>query len=467
MNKILKYLTVLFIPFCITWTSCDDDFPQNIESDGSDKTVIQSIKIMNAGADGTLVLDGTVDEIKKEINFPKIDTLTNLSAIKFEAVLSNGAILEKDTYDFNVEEGQTEKTELIRVLNGTRYRDYFIKIRLKLPVWGADFSEDAAKIYDFSATAGTDKMLSEFTAVDGRQASMNLNNIFIVHRKAPVLINIAALKEGKVERKALDITGLTGWMGINGGLMAHGHLYTANMATGVINVGHWLESAPDIKPTITSHTGVNSLPGFTSRFDGFMSHDINKDGNGNIYIHNNSSTPSILKLSVTNFTEIGYPSIMVTAGVKDHPGTWSAFNKAPSTDEYIYTGFRGPVMLASADGNVLYTVPTTTLPAENSGNAKVIEFNNERYLAVITSAGASVIVYNITRGGSLLEALSLLDTKAPLFSYSLGGGVPSANASISIDWVKDGDETLYLMGAAPEAGLVLFEFPKNVDEEEE
>src|SRR5699024_12862111 len=82
--RYLVVLLVLMIPL-----SCSKDFPTNVES--SDKVVLESIKIVNAGPDGNAVIEGTVNENKKTVTFPRIDPETDFSSIKFEAQLSTGA----------------------------------------------------------------------------------------------------------------------------------------------------------------------------------------------------------------------------------------------------------------------------------------------------------------------------------------------------------------------------------------
>src|SRR5690606_26572884 len=79
-----------------TITSCSEDFPSNVESDKF--TDLKEIRIINAGPNGDQVLEGEINELTKTIRFPQLDTLSDLENVKFEAVLSDGATLEKDVF---------------------------------------------------------------------------------------------------------------------------------------------------------------------------------------------------------------------------------------------------------------------------------------------------------------------------------------------------------------------------------
>src|SRR5690554_7445375 len=117
--------------------SCAEDFPTNVDS--PNQTVLKSIKILNAGSDGNTGIDGVVNENTKTVTFPRIDPDTDVSAIRFEVELSDGAVLEHDSYEFTVEEGKDSETIVIRIINALRFREYFVTIRLNVPVYGADF----------------------------------------------------------------------------------------------------------------------------------------------------------------------------------------------------------------------------------------------------------------------------------------------------------------------------------------
>ena len=81
-----------------------------------------SIKITNAGADGNTVVEGTIDEDNKIINFPRLDMTTNFSALNLDAKLSDGATLQNSVLDFSMDEETASKTLVLRIVNQKRYK---------------------------------------------------------------------------------------------------------------------------------------------------------------------------------------------------------------------------------------------------------------------------------------------------------------------------------------------------------
>ena len=231
MKKFIKYIGILLlIPFGLTMVSCDGD---KVDPIVSGETVIIGIKIINAGAAGNQVLVGTVDENKKEINFPEIDPATNLSKVRFETTLSDGATMEEAEYDFTIEEGRTSLTRVIAVVNGKRKREYFATIRLDLPVWGADFSDAKMKVYDYS---GRSTIYADLTGANTRCADMDINHILMVSREGgnrPHLLSLADVKDGgALTPILLDVTGVSGGtFAVSAGNLAQGHIYICNLAT--------------------------------------------------------------------------------------------------------------------------------------------------------------------------------------------------------------------------------------------
>ena len=67
----------------ISLVSCEEDYPKSHIAPYD--TELLAIKIVNAGADGKTVVEGTIDEANKTINFPRLDVETNFSALSFEA----------------------------------------------------------------------------------------------------------------------------------------------------------------------------------------------------------------------------------------------------------------------------------------------------------------------------------------------------------------------------------------------
>jgi hypothetical protein len=91
---------------------------------------IKSISIKNT------TYSGVVDNTTFTVTFNDVAAETNIEAIQFNASLSLGAKLDKDTYDFTLgasEDGK-ELTQTIKVINGTTEQPYTVVINLLDPV---------------------------------------------------------------------------------------------------------------------------------------------------------------------------------------------------------------------------------------------------------------------------------------------------------------------------------------------
>ncbi|MCC8188009.1 MAG: DUF4623 domain-containing protein [Bacteroides sp.] len=478
MKKIIKYIVIILVPlFCLSVTSCSSD---DSEPEVSGLTIIYGIKILNAGADGTEIVVGTVDEDKKEISFPEVDPETNLSGVRFEVELPEGARMDEEEYNFTIAEGKSSLTRVISVINGKRKREYFATIRLDLPVFGADFSDAKMKVYDFS---GQTTMYTDLAAANTRSAHMDKDYVLIVSREGgtrPHLLRVEDLKEGDASQPIMlstnNVTG--GTFAISAGRLAQGHVYICNLATPSpetpLKIYHW--SSPTAEPELIVSLYSTDLTGYVAgRFGDYMSMDLDESGNGYIFLGVNASqtTYKALRLRVTGFTNVTEPTLINN---DVYGGYWLSVNQVDgSPEEYLYTGHSAPIMLVNSNLQTQYTIPATTLAHTDGSDAQIITFNEERYMVMLATPGAgSIDIYDITDGDTTLEALTLFDegNQTALRKYSLGGDIAAGTASGSIGWAKEGDETLYIMGAAPGAGFALLEFPKkvkedDVDEEEE
>ena len=457
----------MLIPLGLIVASCssDDDEPEV-----SGQTIIHGIKILNAGADGNQVITGTVDENKKEINFPEIDPATDLSKVRFEVDAPEGAYMDEEEYDFRILEGRTSITRVISIVNGKRKREYFATIRLDLPVWGADFSDDKMKVYDFS---GRTTMYPDLTGALTRCADMDINHVLIVSRgTGPHLLKLEDLKKGDISKKiSLNLTGVSGGtFGYSSGRLSHGHIYICNLATpsatAPLKVYHY--ASPTAAPELIAECYSTDLSNYgAGRFGDYMSVDLDANGDGYMFfgVNGNQTAYKVLRLKVTGFTTTSDPTLI---DVGTYAGLWASYNQVDgSPDDYIYSGHQGPIMLVNASGQIQYSIPAAYIPNAEGSDARIITFNNERYLVMMATPGAgSVNVYDVTEGKSIAEALGMLvdENRNPLTKYSLGGAIAAGTAAGSIGWAKDGDETLYIMGAAPGAGFVLLECPKKVKE---
>ncbi|GHS91586.1 hypothetical protein FACS1894203_2590 [Bacteroidia bacterium] len=462
MNNFKKYIGLLIVPFCLVMASCDGE--EKYPDTTADETVIYEIKIVNGGSNGTETIVGKVDENTKEITFPEVHMESDLSHVKFDVKASERAQLDLEEYDFVVPEGATQRKRTIAIVNGLRKREYFVTIRLDVPVWGADFTKAVA--YDFSGA--TRNIYPDLAAANTRAAHMDKDYVLIVSRDGgtrPHLLRISDLKQGKKDNpimlKTTNISG--GTFAVSGGRLSNGHVYICNMSTppaGAVKIYYW--DTPTSEPQVLYEL-TNQATGVSGRYGDYMSVNLDNNGNGYIYLGNNPSPAAILRLKVTGFTTISDPLViaMTTFG-----GLWQSWNQVDgAADEYLYTGHQGPIVLTNANGGLLHTIPASVIPNAGGSDAFILNFNNERYLVVNEVPGTGTItVYDLSLGATTTEALERFEAgdRAPLIKYSLGGAVAAGTAAGSIGWFKEGNDKLYLFGAAPGAGFAILEVPKKV-----
>ncbi len=176
----LKYFGLFAILTIFFFVSCGDDLPVNVES--PNETVLKSIKILNAGEGGNIVIDGVIDENAKTVWFPRVEPETDVNAIRFQVELSDGAKLDKDSYSFDFEEGQDAATIVIKVVNAPRFREYFVTLRLNVPVFGADFEKP--QIYDNTANELGNPLYPTFVSSSTRGSGFDGKHVLIVTRAA-------------------------------------------------------------------------------------------------------------------------------------------------------------------------------------------------------------------------------------------------------------------------------------------
>lgn len=473
-NKLFKLRHLVALMALMVLFSCSEDYPENIVS--PNKVVLKSIKIVNAGANGDVVIEGTVDENTKTVTFPRIDTATDFSAIKFEAEMSSGAKLDQEMYDLGLAEGDTKKTMVIKVLNGTRFREYLVTIRLLVPVYGADFSK--AQVYDNTNNELGNPIYPTFVSNLTRGSGFDGENVLIIaragwHTPNVHLLKYSDLKNNTIAPIPLNITGVTGGTYlVDCGAIINGHIYVASLSGGQVSplkIYHWTD--PGAAPDVIADINIASIPGAGSRHGDNLSVNIDENGNGYMYFGDNAVT-EILRLKVTNFTTISDPKVLPTqTGVT----AFMTYNQVGHTDKYLLTGYEAPIMVVDNSGVVSYTLDANAVPIRGT-DARVVYFNGERYLIMTTAArrGSDAVVlyvYDITKGDDIAEALDIFaaSEKKPLYKYSLLGPTNSAPSTQTGWYVKKDaegkDESLVLYAASNNAGFVLIEFPKKVLED--
>lgn len=459
----IRALMLLFSLFVLN--SCKDEFPGPMDT-SSKMIVLNSLRILNAGADGTTVLQGIVDENAKTVIFPRIDPQTDFSKLQFQAEASDGAKLEKDIHSIAFETGESEKYIILKLTNSPRFREYSVRLRLRVPVFGADF--ESRVTYDFTANPLGAPIYEAFSGAVTRTSGFDGNQILIGHRTAPHLLNVSDLKAGVINKLPLNMTGVPATYS---GAFVNGHAYLVNLSGGSdasgLKVFHWANAtaAPQTIVDVATVAGAG-----TTRYGDNFSAALDNQGNGYFFLGNNAGN-RVLRFTVANYTNVSDPISFAITGTA--AGSWSSFNRIGTSAEYLFTGHQIPISLVSEGGVSSFAMTGTKIPLIAS-DARIVNFNSERYLIVTTAARTgtnytNLLVYDITKGDNVKEALTILNNLEsinPVFSYSLMGPVNTSPASQTGFYVKkDGagnDETLMLYSGASDAGFVFFEFGKKV-----
>lgn len=462
----------------VLFSSCKDDFPKNVESPY--QTVLKSIKIVNAGVDGSETVEGVVDENKKTISFPRLDPETNFEGLRFEAEMSEGATLDKESYEVPFEEGQGSKTIIVKVENGPRFREYMATIRLLIPVFGADFEK--AEIYDYSNNDQGNPAYPAFKSLFVRGSGFDGEHVLIVTSRdpdfdGPHLLKVSDLKENVTQPIYLNMDGVVGGtFNLNAGEVINGHVYAASLSGGTaspLKIYHWLASDPEAAPDIVADINVAGIPGMPgdARHGDHMSINLDENGNGYAFFgefNGGGATPRhILRLKITGYTASSEIKLLpAQTGITPQ----ASFVKVEGTDFYLETGYQGPVYLVDVDGNLKYALGSGATP-DRGEDARVAYFNEERYLMLVTGArggdDATVLyVYDITKGEDMVEALQIFNDSdhEPVYQYALGGSAnaaPTSRTGWFIETDDEGEEHLLLYGATSDAGFVLVELPKK------
>ena len=435
-------------------------------------TDLLAIKILNAGEKGDQVVEGTIDEEKKEVNFPKLDTLTNFSALRLEAKLSDGAQLEKTEIDCKMAPDDEQKKLIIRVLNHNRYKDYFMTVRKHIPSWGAEFKN--ATVYSFAG----DKRYEDFKTLDTRGADFDGQHVLVVTRtdNKPHLLKVDDLKAGNINRIPLDLTDVSGGtFPYNMGALANGHIYMATLAIktkSVLKVYYW--ETPSSTPEVIFSANLEDILESGKRYGDNMSLNIDKNGDGYIFFGENTAQ-NILRLTVSDHKNVSEPTILPA-----DPKMKVSMNiyRYENTSDYLYSGLAMPITLSSNAAQKKFSLSAANQPAEAVA-ARAFMFNNKRYLITCAAgfgsaskATPTLYVYDISKGSNLAEALERFEAASkhePVYSFILGGAgntAPSPCTNFYIERDANGkDAKLYLFASRAESGFVIVEAPIAQDKD--
>lgn len=467
MKDIFKYAILLLASgggLCLH--SCEDTYPS--AADSAYPVDLTAIRIVNAGADGQTVLEGAIDEDNKIVNFKRIDPATDFSGLRFEATLSEGAVLEKDVLDFSMQEGESEKTLILRVRNHNRYKDYFVRVRQKVPVFGADW--DKATVYNFSG----DHIYEECLTASTRWADCDGEYVLVVSRVGglnPHLLRVADLMQGKIEPVALSTDGISGGtFPISCGALINGHVYINSLCGGGISplkVYYWdtPESTPEV---ILENILSTDVPEADARHGDNASYNIDKKGNGYIHFGSNADGRDILRYTVTDHKTIGFPQVLPSrVGAQGY----MTINRIEDGDEYLWSGVYMAPALTNASASIVYDIKT--LNGTEFTACRAFSFNGERYLLACSAARSNKVtptmfLYDITRGDTVADALAIFEAgeRKPVYQFVLGGtnnANPGTSVNYSIQKDEEGkDMILRVFAHRTQSGFVIVDFPIKV-----
>ena len=477
MYNTIKNIGWVVCALSVSLVSCDEDLPKAQDLEGTSgiyDTEIHAIRITNAGAEGNKVVEGSIDEESKTINFPRLDVQTNFSALAFEADLSKGAVLKEPVMDFTMDEETAEKTSILRIVNNNRYKEYFVKIRKRMPVFGADFEQPT--VYNFSG----DQIYADFSdAGSTRCASYDGEHVLVVSRATkPHLLKVSDLKQRKINKIELNLTGVSGGtFPYNMGSIVKGRVYLSTLSgapASPFKIYYW-DNPTDVSkaPVVAANINVATIEGTGARHGDNASYNIDEDGNGYIFFGDNKAT-SFMRVPVSSFETIDQSQIRIFPSRSDATMVTNVC-RIGNTDKYLWGGVRVPVTLVDEGVSPIYQSSI----AGEAVSPKVVEFNKERYLVVCTAgfggaskASIALEVYNITKGATIEEALQNFDegeNHNPVYQFKLGGS-GNGNALAQTDFYIEKDEQgndvkLCLFAARTGSGFVICEFPIKKEED--
>lgn len=450
--------------------SCEEKLPENKVYPY--ETQLISIKILNAGADGNTVVEGIINQDKKEITFPKLDKDSPFDKLRVEATVSEGAEITETVYDYSMEEGIASKTQVIRIQNHQRYTDYFMTIKRRIPVYGADFENPVEyKFLDASKLQGGTGSVSRCADFDGEL-------VLIVKRTPPYVLKYEDLKAGKIEPQELDMTGVEGGtFPVNCGFLANGHIYIASLSGAAASpLKIYYYETPSSKPEVIGN--FTNIPGADARHGDMLSANIDKNGDGYIFF-GSSGSKDFIRIKVSGHKTTSEPTVLAS----NANATANTYvYRIDDTDKYLWSGLRLPVTLTDENvtpGGASLPLDDNILPKESVA-ARMFTFNQERYLmACVAKFGSAskvtptLNVYNLTKGANAEEAMEnfkAAESHNPDYSIIIGGdsGITAPGISTNYHIVKDSngnDEKLIIFGYRLNTGFVIAEFGIKKEED--
>ena len=321
--------------------------------------------------------------------------------------------------DYSMDAETNEKTQVLRIINHNRYKDYLMKVRKRVPVFGADFEKPT--VYNFSG----DNIYSDFAdAGSTRCASFDGEHVLIVSRRSsapfPHLLKVSDLKKGEINPIYLNVTDVTGGtFACNMGALINGHVYLSSLSGGKVSpfkIYYW--ETPTSNPEVIANINVGNIPGAGNRHGDNASYNIDENGNGFIFFGDNAAT-EFLKVPINGHKTVDIGNILPS---KSDATMVTNVYRIGDTDQYLWSGIRVPVTLVDESLGEKYK-------SKIAGEAvapRIISFNKERYLLVCTAgyggkSGASIALemYDLTKGETIENGK---DVKLCVFASRTGSG---------------------------------------------
>ncbi|MBD5232690.1 MAG: DUF4623 domain-containing protein [Bacteroidales bacterium] len=340
-----------------------------------------------------------------------------------------------------------------------------------VPTYGADFAD--ALVFDNSATT---KIWADFEAENTRWAQFDGENFFFLSREGgtnPSIIKWDDVASGSPVARKLDTTGIEGGtFTVSAGGIAHGHFYACNLTTALgatqpLKIYHWADANATCE-TLVNMTDDTNVKG---RWGDNMSVTLDENGNGYLWFFAHVAGDEALRFKVENFTTVAQEPEKV---IPPYSVAYYGSINPVVGEEGIYTltsTYQRTILLVDIDLNLLNRIDPKEgceFPVTAENDARVINFNGERYMLTTSShswsysGNQTLRVYDLSSGMNTTMAFSDFSegNHDVLWSYSLSGGncsAWSANTGAAIG----PDGKLRLMAAAPRSGFILVEVDKN------
>lgn len=342
-----------------------------------------------------------------------------------------------------------------------------------VPVFGADFA--SAVIYNYSNHEGG-MIYPDYAAENTRWTQFDGEQLLVVSRQDGINPKVLLWDEvaaGSPLDHLLDKTGIEGGTYlVSSGALAHGHIYICNLSTGLdatqpLKVYHWNDRNATCE-TVLAFAGNEAVKG---RWGDNMSATIDANGNGYLWFFDHAAGGMAIRFKVENFTNVSAEPETI---IPPYSVAYYAAINPVIGEEGVYTltsTYQRAILLVDQDLNVLNLIDAKDgcdYPGTAENDARVINFNGERYLLTTNCFGWSnrkaqtLRVYDISAGlNTSLAFTNFSEGNHPvLWSYSLEGAncaAFSANTGAAIG----PDGKLRIMAAAPRAGFILGQVDKK------